>query len=519
MNRPIPGPPTAPGPLPLLQARLAGGVGPALGAAAPRARTSQVAHGAPRLRPLLAPLDKLTLDNGLLPDEVTTAIDAIATYLRDNRPTLLEVTLHAHLLPAAMAVTDADPVQVWLRCCWLVEAAWQATNSTSAPTRANPTTGGVTAPAAPFAADDLSLLRPAAARQRFLLLTEPLRHSPGPVGGWPVDDRYGLIPVGLVEDVFGTGAGHDVIGRCRQARWIWGRYLAGYQDHPLLATATGEQLEAELDTVAFRTESATAPLVLSWRAIIGEATPSVDDWAAAADLAERHLLPRFRILRVLRLCLHPRDTAPRWVTATAAAVATSASGAVALAAGGWFIPAAATSVACFLLLAAGVVVIGQAWAAAWLLRLPAAGALGLAALTTLHPDWWQDSRHWAPAALALIAASYGYLAVEARNHGVAPAQALGRALGVTAIGLVHALLVTLIGLVVIVPEYAENGTALSGLWDHHGVPYHQWPVSTGWAVLLSGTAWCLAAGVFSQVLWDDRPITAPLAHLRWRGDR
>ena len=26
----------------------------------------------------------------------------------------------------------------------------------------------------------------------------------------------------------------------------------------------------------------------------------------------------------------------------------------------------------------------------------------------------------------------------------------------------------------------------------------------------------LAAGVFSQILWDDRPITAPLAHLRWR---
>jgi hypothetical protein len=37
----------------------------------------------------------------------------------------------------------------------------------------------------------------------------------------------------------------------------------------------------------------------------------------------------------------------------------------------------------------------------------------------------------------------------------------------------------------------------------------------GLRVLLA-TAWCLAVGVFSQILWDDRPITAPLAHLSWR---
>ena len=38
-------------------------------------------------------------------------------------------------------------------------------------------------------------------------------------------------------------------------------------------------------------------------------------------------------------------------------------------------------------------------------------------------------------------------------------------------------------------------------------------------VLLLATAWCLAVGVFSQILWDDRPITAPLAHLSWRSGR
>jgi len=29
----------------------------------------------------------------------------------------------------------------------------------------------------------------------------------------------------------------------------------------------------------------------------------------------------------------------------------------------------------------------------------------------------------------------------------------------------------------------------------------------------------LAVGVFSQIRWDDRPITAPLAHLSWRSGR
>ena len=37
--------------------------------------------------------------------------------------------------------------------------------------------------------------------------------------------------------------------------------------------------------------------------------------------------------------------------------------------------------------------------------------------------------------------------------------------------------------------------------------------SSGRYLALGG---CLAVGVFSQILWDDRPITAPLAHLSWR---
>jgi hypothetical protein len=35
-------------------------------------------------------------------------------------------------------------------------------------------------------------------------------------------------------------------------------------------------------------------------------------------------------------------------------------------------------------------------------------------------------------------------------------------------------------------------------------------------MLLLATTWCFAAGVFSQVLWDDKPITAALGRVGWR---
>jgi hypothetical protein len=83
----------------------------------------------------------------------------------------------------------------------------------------------------------------------------------------------------------------------------------------------------------------------------------------------------------------------------------------------------------------------------------------------------------------------------------------GRALVVALIGAVHGLLVTLIGLVWIAPAFAGSG--LGGLWSHPGY-------RNAGMILAIGAAWCLAVGVFSQILWDDRPITAPLAHLSWR---
>jgi hypothetical protein len=73
-------------------------------------------------------------------------------------------------------------------------------------------------------------------------------------------------------------------------------------------------------------------------------------------------------------------------------------------------------------------------------------------------------------------------------------------------------MVSLLGLVVVAPAFVQNGQKLAAIWHHPSYRHAA-------MVLVLATAWCLAVGVFSQILWDDRPITAPLAHLSWRSGR
>jgi hypothetical protein len=167
---------------------------------------------------------------------------------------------------------------------------------------------------------------------------------------------------------------------------------------------------------------------------------------------------------------------------------------------------------CYGLVGLGVVLLGRIWAAQWLLRLPAAGAVGLLVLVTLPPAWWQTPRTgWVPP-VVLVLAAYGYLVAEARNHGVGPVAAPLRSMGVAFVAAGHAVLVSLIGLVIVAPSYVDDGGGLARLWRDgaDSVPR---------SVLVLAAAWCAAVGVFAQILWEDRPVTAPLAHLRWRGER
>jgi hypothetical protein len=73
----------------------------------------------------------------------------------------------------------------------------------------------------------------------------------------------------------------------------------------------------------------------------------------------------------------------------------------------------------------------------------------------------------------------------------------------------YSLIVALIGLVWVAPAFIQNARVITALWHHPNYGH------AGLALCLAAS-WCLAVGVFSQILWDDRPITAPLAHLSWR---
>jgi hypothetical protein len=113
----------------------------------------------------------------------------------------------------------------------------------------------------------------------------------------------------------------------------------------------------------------------------------------------------------------------------------------------------------------------------------------------------------------------GYLVIEVRNHGVAAGRALARALAISLVGAVHALLVCLAGLALIAPAYVDVTTAGHRPIVRISSRFAGTDVAGSWHLLSVATAFCLAVGVFSQILWEDRPITAPLAHSTWRSGR
>jgi hypothetical protein len=403
------------------------------------------------------------------------------------------------LTRAAKAISDAQAsvVEVWLRLCWIAEAAWSCADRHD---------DGA------LAAGDWALLSPLTARLRFLVLSEPLRHRAVPDSPWLPTELTAVHggEGGLLGRVFGVDSWHVLVGGCREARWRWQQVLGEYQSHPLLAQAEPSELEDELAALVFA--EGRQPLLVSGAALTEPARASSDDTAVVAEAIEEHLLPRFKLATVGWLAASGRDRAERTRRlAAAAVVAAAAVSAMVLAAVGRFETAAWAAGITYALLVAGVVSLGRVWATQWLLRLPAAAAVGLLVLVSLPPSWWQQS-HVSLAPVLLAGAAYGYLVAEARNHGVGAEAAVGRALGVTAVGALHALLICLVGLVLVAPSYVDRGADLADLWRCGSL-------SRSWRVLALAGAWCLAVGVFSQILWDDRPITAPLAHLQWRQGR
>lgn len=294
----------------------------------------------------------------------------------------------------------------------------------------------------------------------------------------------------------------------------------------------------------------------------------VAERALLEEAVEQHLLPRFAVGRVWAITLGLRRShlpIAQFVLLTVVAVCAAGAFISTI----WalfgedttFLPALVLAATTYVLIGVGTLWFGRLWVMPLMLRLPAAAAVGMIVLVALHPDWWTNIRP-GPLLYALLAllggSSLGYLLIEARNHnsGQLPARpgpafgALarigGRALSVALTGLAHAFLIALLGMAVIAPVFSEEGVRLTVAWTgtpqdaendagEHGsdtasapepaedteTPKQEPPRSPGepWTILVAATFWCLAAGVFSQILWDDQPITAPLAHRRWRKER
>lgn len=489
--------------------RLRGGTYPAFGASRPAYagfHDDEVLDAWPGER--LAALAGIRAGTWGAGDQPQQTIKEIADWMRSDRRLLAAVVFTPdEALRRIRQTRDDAPkgvVDAWAGMCWTAEASWRAV------------TDDVPEPAA----GDAVLLRPLAARLRFLVLSEPMRwRGQAAVAWWGVrPDLVNLGGGGIVDRALGPRAWPLLVSRCREARREWQACLDTYQSHPVLAKAKPGELERELSALIFRHHHTRhfpdGPLGLPAPTINETAPLTAEDRAVIADVTDRHLLPRFALRAVASLALFDDDRRLRWYRRiTAAAVALTAAAAVGCGAALLFTPAAILAAACYLLICAGIVAFPAEWGSMWLLRMPAASAVGIIALAGLLPGGWVTAPPRGLLAVgALAAVSLGYLLVEVRNHGVAPGAALARSVLVALAGAVHAALVSVIALDVVLPAFVSNdgtGKTLLAIWNQPGYGH------AGMALALA-TAWCLAVGVFSQILWNDWPITATLAHLSWR---
>jgi hypothetical protein len=509
-----------------LRDRLSGGVGPAIRDARPPGYDEEEDELQRGMWERDAFSQKIKVRGDTWTDKKARAlIGALAGQLRERRALLNAVLFAPEAVLAwreRAASGETALIDCWTEMFYIAEAAWQAT----VPEELAATQG--------YVASDAEYLRPAAARFLFLVLCEPMRWRGEEAAMWVEDQSYAGQEA--LDRVLGKESRHLLVARCREARAVWRGYLDTYQSYPLLSQARPGELEQELRTLVLRSaRRLSEPLTLSVGALpkrsfrplqehpvslprqraVGkppaEDPLTADDKTLIGDAFERHFLPRFELLTVARLAMY--DHRPGWRTARRAAGGLAA--VAALTALGSAIAlqdhlAVIAGVVFYVLICLGMLIFPAEWGTMWLLRMPAAAAVGMVLLTGFLPAGWLRTPPGGWLAVVVLAGvSYGYLLIEVRNHGVSPAAATGRALLVAVVGAMHALMVGLIGLVVVAPAFVLDGRSLRALWAHPSYGH-------AGMVLALAAAWCLTVGVFSQILWDDRPITAPLAHLSWR---
>jgi hypothetical protein len=349
------------------------------------------------------------------------------------------------------------------------------------------------------------------ARTRWLLLSLPFRPD------WK--GRIGALSLQRVNDKSGR-----ILTLTLQARDDWLAVLAQIDDLPRLKQDIDVEAEAEV----------IATLRIT-RKHLREASPELnleadrvrvpDSIGAEATryAISRLLLPRFALGRVWRIVYAQADWPGRVAGAITAVACVPVLVLLAIGlldpADGMLAFAPVLALAWYGLVAlAGAICPATAWP--WLIRQPASAAVGLLALAFAPPDWWHDTGHvphvavWA--ALLLAAVSLGYLYLEAGSHDVLSWRRAWRPPLVAVFGYGHAVLVSVIGLRFLLPEFAPRPAHppyLSCWWHPSGCgPAALQP----WLLVVVAASWSFAAGVFLQIIWDDQPVTAPLAHVSWR---
>jgi hypothetical protein len=349
------------------------------------------------------------------------------------------------------------------------------------------------------------------ARTRWRLLSLPFTGS-----GRPSDKD-----LSRVDDDTGR-----LVALARQARDDFLAVLATIDDYPELAGRIGD-VEADARDVA-------AVPVTQTRLGLNR----LDEKAGAEDRADppgreaarftvtRLLLPRFAWGPVAGTVLRTTGRAARGLSALAvAAVLATVMLSLLLApilTWSWaYTAAASTAAGVYILIAAATIADARA-AWPWLLRQPASAAVGLLALAAFGPEWWYTggaNGHTVPVVLAaagLAAAAFAYLYVEAAQHGLRGRRLAGRPALVGLSGIIHGLLVSLVGLRFLLPVFAAaptGGPSLSCWYAAHSCHGRALPAPL---LIALAAAWSFAAGVFLQIVWDDQPVTAPLTHVRWR---
>lgn len=348
--------------------------------------------------------------------------------------------------------------------------------------------------------DQARLLLPFALHSRFVLLSQPFR-------------------TGDVEEAAELYGGVSWLAfAARRARQMWAEVLLAAHDHPHVAVWPPDIVEREVRRILYVTDRRCGrhPLSLPPAAPADDRRTDdadTDGDGKVGDAAEDRfrvdvvagfLLPRFMLADTWRVVGGLHGTSRWHVLAAAAVMAAAAAAVVAVA-------AVVGADQRWLLGAPGAVAAaGLGWAV-WrggegvahlaVLRLPAGTAIGLSVLLAADSRWLVGGGG-AAAGLVLAAATAAYLWFEAANHGVQPRRALGRGLLVGAVGIVHGLLTAGVVLAYLAPMVEPAGRLRRFAADH---------TLDG---LLLGALGGLALGVFLQVLWDEQPVTAPLARLR-----